>query len=141
MDTVNKRIKALRICRALSSAELARRVGIKPPSMWALENKDGVEPSGRVLALLCRELHSTPDFVMFGSDDPDQMEIEMQAAEIVYAMRKTTHEGRIALVMAARGLVSQEPSIINPRPGSSRPPAPAPREGAEIKPKATAKTD
>lgn len=110
MDTPGKRIKALRETKRLSGAELARRIQVKPPSLWALENTPGLEPSGKTLALLCLELRTTPEFVMFGAGDASLAEIEMQAAEVLYCLRHTSPEGRIAILAAARGLASPPPS-------------------------------
>lgn len=114
MDTIGKRIQGLRLTAQLSGAELARRVGIKPPSLWALENKEGIEPSGRVLALLCRELHTTPDFIIFGGAEGLDIEIEQDAAEVVHAMHNMTPEGRTALLLAARGLMESGPTGRGP---------------------------
>ena len=112
MDKVGKSIKALRLSHGLKGAELARRLGITQPSLWELENRPGAEPSGRVLARMCQELHTTATYIMLGADTADGLEAEQEAAEILYVYRNASAEGRKLLLTVARGLLSGS-SLVN----------------------------
>ena len=121
MESIGRRIKSLRQSRHLSGAALARLVGIKQPSLWELENQEGAEPSGRVLAAFCMHLHTTPEYIMAGADDADDLEVEMQAAELLFAFRHTNESGRNALLAAARGLMATAPTSRT-HPYAKKPP-------------------
>lgn len=109
---VGKRIKALRLARHLSGAALARQIGIAQPSLWELKNKPGAEPSGRVLAELCRALHTTCTYIIFGGDNGDP-ERESEVSEMLYLFRRISPESRTVLLNAARSLYNG-PSLADP---------------------------
>lgn len=130
MDSIGQRIKALRESRRLSGAALARLIGIKQPSLWELENQAGAEPSGRVLARLCLHLHTTPEYIMEGASGSEGLEIEMQAAEILFAFRHTDESGRYAMLATARGLMATAPKGISRPFAASSPQSPAAQSSA-----------
>ena len=121
MSTIGQRIKTLRVARRLSGAALARKIGIKQPSLWELENKPGAEPSGRVLAELCKALHTTGIYIMFGGQDGNA-ELESELAEMSHLFRSMSPESRIVIINAARSLAPESPLSGKFRSAKTTPP-------------------
>jgi transcriptional regulator with XRE-family HTH domain len=67
--TIGTRVKDLMVERGLSQAELARRVGLTQPAIFALitRNKTGSKNLHRI----ARELGTTPAYLEGETDDPD----------------------------------------------------------------------
>lgn len=70
VDTIGKRVRALRKAAGLTQAELAKRLGVEistQAGLSMLEAGKTERPSARVLAGLCRVLGTTPDYILEGS--------------------------------------------------------------------------
>jgi transcriptional regulator with XRE-family HTH domain len=104
VDT-GKRIRALRAARGMNQRTLARLIGIAPPSLSELETGKSREPSGPVLAALCRVLNTNQDWLLTGKGEAgaytmlDGDQTELQAIWTVLPP-----EGKSALIAAARAL-------------------------------------
>ena len=70
MDTMGKRIEALREARGLSVVELAEKVGVTRGLIWQWETDmvKGIRPENFVR--LCHALGTTPEYLVWGPDRP-----------------------------------------------------------------------
>ena len=83
MSTMGERVAALREEAGLKQTELARRIGIRQPSLSSIESNQTKRIAGETLAGLCRELRTTAKYILDGAGPahPPQVEIaEMSAA-------------------------------------------------------------
>ncbi|HQS95064.1 MAG TPA: helix-turn-helix domain-containing protein [Novosphingobium sp.] len=101
--------------RGLTQAELARRVGVKQPTIFKLihDNKTGSAHLHKV----ARELGTTPAYLAGETDDPDSTlpdEPDLSAEEraVVDCLRQIAPKDRAALIQLARTLAT----IGNPEP-------------------------
>lgn len=67
---LGERVRERMALQGLSQAELARRVGISQPSVYALIHKN--KTGSRNLHLIARALETTPAYLSGETDDPDQ---------------------------------------------------------------------
>ena len=118
MSTIGQRIEQLRVMRRLSQQELADEIGIKQPSMSDIVHDKTKTISGKTLAGLCRVLHTTPDYIMFGAgSDQDDQELVLIEAEILTLLRSTTPENRESALRSVRGIaVPSAPAPHDPFP-------------------------
>lgn len=117
MNTIGSRVKLLREGRRLTQTALAKAVGISQPALSMIENGVTESLSGEVLAGLCRELTTTPDFVLYGSGSLDDFESALQIAEVTSIMHKLPTQARETLLSEARLLAR---ATIAPRPEDKR---------------------
>jgi transcriptional regulator with XRE-family HTH domain len=120
MDTIGGRIKILRESKRLNTSELARRVGIKQPSLYNIENNRTKTIKGYVLDALARELSTTTGYILTGAETNQDHEASMMLAEVQAIFRTLNAADQEKLVRAARGLAltaSPAPSPLNPFPG------------------------
>jgi len=120
MDTIGGRIKILRESKRLNTSELARRVGIKQPSLYNIENNRTKTINGYVLDALARELSTTTGYILTGAETNQDHESSMMLAEVQAIFRTLNAADQEKLVRAARGLAltaSPAPSPLNPFPG------------------------
>lgn len=114
MSTIGQRIKRRREDLRINSAELARLIGIKGPSLWQIEHGVTKSLRGTTLDALCEHLHTTADYLLKGSGDangtPDALQLFAMEAELLYAIRTLNPDKRIALMEFARHLLGQQPA-------------------------------
>lgn len=129
MDT-GKRIRALRLTRGLKQKDLAKAIGIAAPSLSELETGKSKEPSGPVLAALCRALKTNQDWLLTGKGSPaEYAPLDGDQTELAAIWERLPDEGRAALLATARGLrdaylPEQAPSAHNPYPKRRAPTGP-----------------
>lgn len=70
VDTLGKRIRDVRLRYGMSQAELARRIGITPQAMNAIEN-ESVDPRASRVAAIARILRVSSDYLLGLRDDED----------------------------------------------------------------------
>lgn len=139
MDTIGKRIHALRTARGWSQTEAAARLGIKQASLSQLETGVSKSLAGETLAKMCKEYHSTAEYIVFGLDGDGDPELPMLQAELLFMLRGLTPERRSALIDSARGMYNAQTAASknNPFPNSVAPgqvrprvtePAPQPKD-------------
>lgn len=107
MSTIGSRIKHLRQDAGLSGAELARRIGIKAPSLWEIENGETKALRGNTLTALCDELRTTADYLLRGEREEAGLQLAAMEAELTYTIRSLPPEKRVALLEYARFLMGQ----------------------------------
>jgi transcriptional regulator with XRE-family HTH domain len=110
------RIAALMSDLGLTQAELARRVGVKQPTIFGLihQNKTGSVHLHKV----ARELGTTPAYLSGETDDPtsqlpDEPELTAEERGLVDCLRLIQSKDRAALIQLARSLagVCPEPTM------------------------------
>jgi transcriptional regulator with XRE-family HTH domain len=119
MDTIGARVKALRESKRLNQSELARRVGIKQPSLYNIESNKTKEIKGYVLDALARELNTTTGYILTGAVGNEAHESSMMLSEILAIFKTLSAEDQEKLLRDARGLAltaSPAPSPLNPFP-------------------------
>jgi transcriptional regulator with XRE-family HTH domain len=107
MPTVEtgKRIRALRIARGLKQKDLARQIGIAAPSLSELETGKSREPSGPVLAALCKALKTNQDWLLTGRGDAGAYTtLDGDHAELHAIWQSLPEVGKSALLATARAL-------------------------------------
>lgn len=109
MTSMGKRVARLREQFGLKPIELAERIGIKQPSLHAIEHGRTKTLRGNTLARLCEELHTTADFLLHGTIEGQGLELASMEAELIYTIRTLAPERRVALMEYARYLMAQEP--------------------------------
>jgi len=111
MASLGQRVTTLREAAGLKPVELAERVGIKQPSLWAIENGKTKGLRGNTLLRLCEELHTTADFLLHGNAGEAGVALELSTmeAELVFTIRSLAPDRRVALMQYARYLITQEP--------------------------------
>jgi transcriptional regulator with XRE-family HTH domain len=120
VDT-GKRIRALRVSRGMTQRTLARLIGIAPPSLSELETGKSREPSGPVLAALCRVLNTNQDWLLTGRGEAGGYTLlDGDQTELQTIWTVLPPEGKAALIAAARALRDAyvpAASASNPYPG------------------------
>jgi transcriptional regulator with XRE-family HTH domain len=117
METIGQRVRALRTSRRLTQVQLAERVGINQGALSALETKQDGDITGTTLAALCRELHTTAEYLVFGLANGMDPEHILMEAELLATFRRLPGTAKEALIATARGLAAvQPPSAVNPFP-------------------------
>lgn len=112
-------MKALRESKRLNQSELARRVGIKQPSLYNIESNNTKSIKGYVLDALARELNTTTGYILTGAENSQDHEASMMLAEIQAIFRALSSEDKEKLLRDARGLAltAKSPaSNVNPFP-------------------------
>jgi transcriptional regulator with XRE-family HTH domain len=98
MKTIGDRVRELRKAKGFSrQSDLAKLVGVDQSVISDIENGAGFKAD--VLIALCEHLGTTAEYLMLGEDKTSSGE-----AEILSLYRKTNDEGRIAMIVTARGL-------------------------------------
>lgn len=105
--TLGERVRDRMNALGLSQAELARRVGVSQPSIYALihRNKSGT----RNLHLIARELKTTPAYLTGETEDPEQGPpppgYDTTEQQLVAAFRRLSAEHRLAVATIINGLL------------------------------------
>lgn len=116
---IGERIAALMKEQGVSQGELARRVGVKQPTIFKLihDNKTGSAHLHKV----ARELGTTPAFLTGETDDPlsdipNEPDLTADEREVLNCLRQIAAKDRAALIQLARSLaaVAEEPAGYAP---------------------------
>ncbi len=99
---MGKRLKALRLSKQLTQVQLAARVGVKQNTISDLERGDSLTMGAETLQALCRELVTTPGYLLDGVTDGEEHEAMMQEAELIAIFRELPRTAQTALVSNAR---------------------------------------
>lgn len=119
MDTIGGRVKALRESKRINQSELARRVGIKQPSLYNIESNKTKEIKGYVLDALARELNTTTGYILTGAVSNEAHEASMMLAEIHAIFKTLSPKDQEQMLRDARGLAltaAPAASQLNPFP-------------------------
>lgn len=107
MKTIGNRVRDLRKAKGFArQSDLGRLVGVDQSVISDIENGAGFKAD--VLMALCEHLDTTAEYLMLGEQQAGQGE-----AEILTLYRKTNDEGRIAMIVTARGLQAVYPRMGN----------------------------
>jgi transcriptional regulator with XRE-family HTH domain len=102
----------------MKQKDLAKAVGIAAPSLSELETGKSKEPSGPVLAALCRVLQTNQDWLLTGKGNPAAYApLCGDQSELTGIWDRLPAEGQAALLATARGLMGAyvtEPTVQNP---------------------------
>lgn len=102
MKTIGERVRQLRKEKGFArQGDLGRQVGVDQSVISDIENGAGFKAD--VLIALCRALETTPEYLMLGQ------EFDKGEAEMLTLFRKTSEEGRIAMIAMARGVQKTYP--------------------------------
>lgn len=115
--TAGGRIRTLREAAGLSVAELARRIGVRQPSLWELENGLSKSPRSSTLLKLAEVLNASPDWIASGKGAPYRISVSgPDEGELVAIYRSLPKESQAALMVAAKALLdaSPKPSKASP---------------------------
>lgn len=110
MPTMGKRIKALRLSKQLTQVQLAARVGVKQNTISDLERGDSKTMEAETLQALCRELVTTPSYLLDGVTTGEEHEAVMQEAELIAIFRELPSTAQAALIGSARLLREAMPT-------------------------------
>lgn len=118
--SIAERVQSLRKNAKLTQKQLANRVGIKQPSLSAIETGDTLEISGTVLLALARELRANPEWILYGRGNPHgSVELSADEKEMLDAWRALGTDSRSAVLQMARLLQPKTPAILaTPAPTS-----------------------
>lgn len=107
MDTIGKRIKALREDADMSQKALAQRSGITEATLSRYEN-DLREPKATALIKLAAELNTSTDFLLGKTETPyilpSSKGITARENELIKLFRKLPEQGKIRLLERAAAL-------------------------------------
>jgi transcriptional regulator with XRE-family HTH domain len=123
-DRLRERMQAL----GLSQAELARRVGVRQPTIFKLTTGGGY--GSKHLHRIARELQTTPAYLTGETDDPvdgapPEPVLSYDERELVECNRGLTVGDRALLLQLARSLPKHDRVASPPNPGAGLPPEPA----------------
>lgn len=113
MNEIGKRVKALRISKRLTQTELADKMGIKQPSLAAIESGKTKTLKGETLEALARELSSTTSYILRGSQSSDDHEHSMLQAEMIAIFRDLPLSDKETLLRMARGILPAKNAKIS----------------------------
>jgi len=122
--SIGGRISLLRQARGMTSAELARRVGIKPPSLWQIEHGDTKSLRADTLMRLASALDTNPYYLWTGRGNPATfLDPNVEEAEVVDLFRRLTASNQAASLSIIRALLLAQtpgaPSKSDPFPTAS----------------------
>lgn len=107
MKTIGNRVRDLRKAKGFArQSDLGKLVGVDQSVISDIENGAGFKAD--VLMALCEHLDTTAEYLMLGEERESPGE-----AEILSLYRKTNDEGRIAMIVTARGLQAVYPRMGN----------------------------
>jgi transcriptional regulator with XRE-family HTH domain len=105
MKTIGNRVRDLRKAKGFArQSDLGKVVGVDQSVISDIENGAGFKAD--VLMALCEHLDTTAEYLMLGEGQASQGE-----AEMLTLYRKTNDEGRIAMIVTARGLQAVYPRV------------------------------
>ena len=107
----------LREAAGLSVAELARRIGVRQPSLWQLEEGISKQAKATTLLKLSEALNASPEWLQSGKGAPYRMKVEApQESELVAIYRALPLPSQKALMTAAKALLDASPTASTASP-------------------------
>ena len=70
-ESLNEKLKKLRLKSGLTQAQLARKLKVSPSSIGMYE-QGRREPNNKILSKICRELNATGDYILNLEEDESQ---------------------------------------------------------------------
>ena len=120
--SLGDRVRNLMAVQGLSQAELARRVGVKQPSIYAIINKN--KSGTRTLHKLARELGTTPAYLTGETDNPESdappAELDAEERDLISHFKHLESADRRALLQIARSMAggpAPSPTVHAPARG------------------------
>lgn len=108
---IGDRVKALRKARGISGAELARRVGVRQPSIHQIESGDTKSLRADTLMRLALALQTNPVFLWTGLGSPvAPIDPNVDEAEAADLHRRLSPPHREAWLAVGRTLLENQPS-------------------------------
>lgn len=109
----------------MNQAELARRIGIKQPSMWDIEAGETKSLRADTLMKLAAALDTNPVYLWTGRGSPvAHIDPNIEEAEVVAVYRRMSAHNRSIWVQMGNGLIAGQPaavpSVDNPFPAKKR---------------------
>lgn len=125
--TIGSRVKGLREARGFSGPELARRIGIKAPSLWEIENGETKSLRADTLMRLAAALDTNPYYLWTGHGSPvSPIDPDVDEAQAVDIHRRMTPANRAAWLDVGYALLRAQPvapaSKLDPFPVALKPP-------------------
>lgn len=106
MIEIGDRIKALRKAKGIRQAELAKKAGIKQPSLSDIERNETKSLKASTLLLLAKALETSPDHLRTGRGSPSKpIDTNAVEAEVVSVYQKLTPAHRRAWVEIGHVLI------------------------------------
>lgn len=125
--TPGQRIKALRIGYGMSGAALARAMGIKQPSLWAIEHGSTQELKAETLMAAAKALRANPLYLQHGIGSPvTPIDPNAEEAQVVDLFRRLSEQNQAAWVEIGNTLLRSQPQKTA-HSGDPFPTAAAPR--------------
>lgn len=110
MPTMGSRLKSLRASKRLTQKQLAAKTGLAQATISDLERGDSKTMEAETLKALCRELVTTPAYLLDGVNTGEEHEAMMQEAELIAIFRELPAQAKTALVGSARLLREAMPT-------------------------------
>lgn len=123
METINGRIKSLRLSMRLTQVQLADRCAVTQPTIANIERGRTTEIKGSLLLKLAQQLNTTTIYLIHGAKDENSHEDSMIQSELTAIFGKLSIEDKQVLVRTARGLLqttSPGQSVVDPFPNAQR---------------------
>lgn len=108
MESMGRRIRALRKTNHLSQWDLAKALGIDQSTVSDIENDKNDAFSGKVLLKMSEVLGQSPFFLVYGLDIPARG-LTAEEAELLLAFRRASKPERSALLTLARAIAPPPP--------------------------------
>lgn len=116
--SLGERIKSLRLARALTGVELAKMVGIKPPSLSLIENGHTKTLKASTILRFAEVFGVLPQWIETGRGPMFKVAAEdVDEVEVISIARTLTSQNREAWLATGRALIATQPaSAGNPYP-------------------------
>jgi len=124
--SIGGRIKLLRESAGLSQPELARRIGIKQPSLSSIESGNTKSLRAATLMRLAGALSANPYYLWTGAGSPvAQIDQNVEEAQVVDTYRRLSSANQRAWLAAGTALLNSQPATAptNHNPYPAAPPA------------------
>ncbi|MDO9131996.1 helix-turn-helix domain-containing protein [Hydrogenophaga sp.] len=105
METIGKRVSALRTSRRLSQRKLAELCGVSQPTIANIERGRTIEIKGYVLEALAVALNTTVAYLLHGVVNENEHEVAMFAVELSTIFRRLDTGDQDTLLRMARTML------------------------------------
>lgn len=111
----------MRIAKGITQAQLAKAIGIRPPSLCDIENGITKSLKANTVLLLSRHLECSADWLNTGKGNPALSHpiTSVEESELIALFANMTPQNQQALLATARALhdtQEQHPNRVNPFP-------------------------
>lgn len=115
--TLGERIKDLRVARGWKQVELAKAIGIKPPSLSLIEKGHTKSLKAKTILRLAEVFGVDPRWLETGRGPMVKASASDGEAEVLSLARSLSKENQQVLIAVGRTLLTtQKPSVENPFP-------------------------